>query len=358
MRYFGASFFVKKIDRDTSKYTNAANMNNTMIANKNTKYVLHSWVPIEKLDWDSLSTNPQAIDLLEANQDKINWYKLSKMPEAINILKNNTHRNLDWDYLSSQTWAIELLKNNIDKINWKLLSSNPAAIHLLENNQDKLDWTILKDNPAAIKIFEANSDKLRNNSGSFSFGTSRAFGFGTSSAFGGSCSGSNPKPIFDQMKTNLDNIAEYSNDQTMLKYIQDKLDWSCLSKNPNIFVNEEHQLEDLTKSQTINATKIAELNEQLDKFKYCQAMQDTAQNHTTMEICNRVESICKSIDTLDNNHECFERYILWNRSHEIVPMQHQMDSLQHQIDALQQKLFVMGSIITMLLAHMLYLSFE
>ncbi len=36
------------------------------------KYVLKDWVQKKKLDWDSLSSNPNAIELLKENQDKIN----------------------------------------------------------------------------------------------------------------------------------------------------------------------------------------------------------------------------------------------------------------------------------------------
>ena len=38
---------------------------------------LRDWIPIEKLKWYGLSTNPNAIHLLEQNMDKINWVWLS-----------------------------------------------------------------------------------------------------------------------------------------------------------------------------------------------------------------------------------------------------------------------------------------
>ena len=41
---------------------------------------LLDWVPLEKLDWDGLSSNPDAIHLLEKNPDKIDWYWLSMNP--------------------------------------------------------------------------------------------------------------------------------------------------------------------------------------------------------------------------------------------------------------------------------------
>ena len=51
-----------------------------------------------------LSRNPNAIDLLENNQNKIDWDFLASNPNAINLLKNN---NIDINY---QYWN-ELSKN-------------------------------------------------------------------------------------------------------------------------------------------------------------------------------------------------------------------------------------------------------
>jgi len=40
----------------------------------------------DKIDWEVLIRNPNAMNLLEANQDKINWHELSWNP-SIFILK-------------------------------------------------------------------------------------------------------------------------------------------------------------------------------------------------------------------------------------------------------------------------------
>jgi hypothetical protein len=111
------------------------------------------------VDWSSLSSNPDAIHLLEANKDKINWSNLSKNPNAIHLLEANKHR-IDWANLSKNPNAIHLLEANQDKINWANLSKNPNAIHLLEANQDKIDWSTLSKNPNAIDLLEANKDKI------------------------------------------------------------------------------------------------------------------------------------------------------------------------------------------------------
>ena len=55
------------------------------------RWKLRDWVPIEKLHWDYLSKNPNAIFLLESHFDEINWYMLSSNtnPLAIPILHKN-----------------------------------------------------------------------------------------------------------------------------------------------------------------------------------------------------------------------------------------------------------------------------
>ena len=39
---------------------------------------LRNWIDLEKLDWHSLSFNPNAIEILKKNEDKIDWYYLFK----------------------------------------------------------------------------------------------------------------------------------------------------------------------------------------------------------------------------------------------------------------------------------------
>ena len=47
---------------------------------------------------------------------------------------------ISWQWLSGNPNAIHLLEQNEDKINWDRLSGNPNAIHLLEKNMDKIHW--------------------------------------------------------------------------------------------------------------------------------------------------------------------------------------------------------------------------
>ena len=98
-------------------------------------FKLRDWVQSDKIDWEWLSRNPNAIHLLEQNLDKI-----------------------DWDVLSENPNAIHLLEQNFDKVDWGDLSDNPNAIHLLEQNLDKVHWRYLSNNPG---IFEYDYEEMK-----------------------------------------------------------------------------------------------------------------------------------------------------------------------------------------------------
>jgi hypothetical protein len=55
---------------------------------ENKHKVLLEWIPIEKLDWNMLSLNPNAIDLLNENDDKIFWHNMTFNPNVNKLLKN------------------------------------------------------------------------------------------------------------------------------------------------------------------------------------------------------------------------------------------------------------------------------
>jgi hypothetical protein len=233
------------------------------------KYVLLDWIDKDKLDWDCLSENSNAIDLLKENQDEINWKYLCLNPNAIELLKKNQDR-IKWEYLSANPNAIDLLKENIsrsdiywkyissnpnaidlikerieyensltkkeyndlyleDKINWNNLSGNPNAIDLLKENKDKINWLDLSTNPNAIDLLKENKDNI------IWFALSR-----------------NPNAIdlleerikyeksltdaqLDQLKNkiNWNNLSKNPNAIDLLKKNQDKINWDYLSQNPN-----------------------------------------------------------------------------------------------------------------------------
>ena len=153
-----------------------------------TKYVLKDWVLelddedygvyLDDIDWESLSSNPNAIDLLQKYSYKINWSWLSgnTNPRAIEMLKTHSHL-IDWRVLSANPAAIDMLKSKIekeskmnerqleklkDKIDWDMLSQNPnpEAIKILKANPDNINLDFLSANPAAIDILKANVDDI------------------------------------------------------------------------------------------------------------------------------------------------------------------------------------------------------
>ena len=73
--------------------------------------------------------------------DKVIWFNLSSNPNAIHILEQNLDK-VYWEWLSGNPNAIYLLEQNMDKVDWGELSRNPNAIHLLA----KLDTITMREN--------------------------------------------------------------------------------------------------------------------------------------------------------------------------------------------------------------------
>ena len=65
-----------------------------------------------------------------------------------------------WFHLSDKPDAIQLLEANQDEIDWDELSLNPNAIHLLEVNQDEINWDELSENPS---IFTYDYEQMTKN---------------------------------------------------------------------------------------------------------------------------------------------------------------------------------------------------
>jgi len=180
------------------------------------KYVLLDWIDKDKIDWDYLSSNSNAIDLLKKNQDKINWDYLSENPNAIDLLKNRIK------YEKSLTDAqFNQLEN---KINWQSLSKNQNAIKLLEKNQDKIYWYLLCKNPNAIDLIKERIEY-------------------ENSLTKEEYNDLDDKIIWNFLSENLNAIdlikerIEYENSLTKEEYnnlnYEDNIDWDYLSTNPN-----------------------------------------------------------------------------------------------------------------------------
>ena len=68
---------------------------------------------------------------------------------------------IDWEWLSRNPNAIHLLEQNLDKVDWCNLSRNPNAIHLLEQNLDKIYWGMLSYNPGIFEYYYEAMKKTR-----------------------------------------------------------------------------------------------------------------------------------------------------------------------------------------------------
>ena len=203
----------------------------------------------DNIDWDELSANPNAIELLTANQDKIYWSALSLNPNAIELLKANPEK-INWEMLSTNPNAIELLKSNIDEINWSALSVNPNAIDLLRENMDEIDWEEFMTNPNAIGLIKENLDEVIDNYGLYGLSANQnteaiellqKYPKYISEPAIELSGNPNPKAI-ELLRDNI-NIIDWrvlSRNPSLeaIKLLREhpkKIDWKLLSANPSIF---------------------------------------------------------------------------------------------------------------------------
>ena len=86
-----------------------------------------------------------AIHILEKNLNKVDWSSLSENPNAIPILEKNLNK-VDWKYLSRNPNAIPILERNLDKVNLYCLSINPNAHQILSS----LDYNKMIENTKSL----------------------------------------------------------------------------------------------------------------------------------------------------------------------------------------------------------------
>ena len=68
---------------------------------------------------------------------------------------------IDWSWLSSNEDAIPMLEQNMDKINWYILSFNRKAVHLFEQNPIRIHWELICMNPCAFHLFKLDYPAMR-----------------------------------------------------------------------------------------------------------------------------------------------------------------------------------------------------
>ena len=54
------------------------------------EYELRDWISCDKIDFDCLSSNQAAIDLLKINEEKINWASFSSNPMIFHHIPKQT----------------------------------------------------------------------------------------------------------------------------------------------------------------------------------------------------------------------------------------------------------------------------
>jgi hypothetical protein len=212
-----------------------------------TKYVLGSWIPINKLNGYGLSSNPNAVDFLEENRNMINWRELSSNPNAIELLKENPDK-IDWDLLSKNPDpnAIEMLKANPDRISWGYIAqnSNPKAMKLIEEEIKVNPTNIHFDNLAANETLEAIKlieDNLLNKNTIYQVSNSMRFwSILSRNSKAVKILKANPRKIhWDQLCSNKSTEAiQLLEEQMTNKWVDpvkiDKnISWLNLSSNPN-----------------------------------------------------------------------------------------------------------------------------
>ena len=163
------------------------------------KYVLRNWFPKDKIDWNALSKNSFAIELLKEkvqseknmtkeeynkleNNKKINWKYLSANECAIDILKQY-EKDIVWSYFcdNKNPRAFDMIKDRIEyermtpttseeeeeeymfhRIDWNRLAinENPKIIELVKENIKEIDWIYLASNPNAVQLLEEYNIEL------------------------------------------------------------------------------------------------------------------------------------------------------------------------------------------------------
>jgi len=126
------------------------------------KNELREGIPIEKLNWYFLSENPNAIDLIRErieNEKNLSNYEYKRMPlsskvswdnlsrntddEAIELLEEN-YDKINWQILSSNPNAIHLLE---ERVKYQLKLEEEDNLDSLET-KEKINWGSLSANPA------------------------------------------------------------------------------------------------------------------------------------------------------------------------------------------------------------------
>jgi len=111
----------------------------TLSGNPAAMHILNDPKYYEYIQWQTIVGNKNAVELVKNNLHMVEkyWFDICTQPHLMDIIEQNMDK-VDWDGLSQNYNAIHILEKNLDKIYWNKLSENYNAIHILEQNIDKI----------------------------------------------------------------------------------------------------------------------------------------------------------------------------------------------------------------------------
>ena len=151
----------------------------------------------DKIDWNLLSSNYAAINLLKENRDKIRYDYLSANEKAISLIRERIRKEkqlrvnaklledarkkrvaklikegktpTEADALVPHTKSF-LYGSNI--LNWVLINTNRKAINIVKENQDKIHLDYLLKNPSIFESDRGNKQLFNSKTSSIKWNTS------------------------------------------------------------------------------------------------------------------------------------------------------------------------------------------
>ena len=144
-------------------------------SNPNGHIIINKYIDMKYYDnminWDMIAINEKALHIIKKRLHYFNFsINICRNPSIIELLKNKSiNINLYSLCLNTNKYIINIIKKNINKLNqlnklkqyhWDNLSLNINTIDLLEKNKDKINWDNLSLNINAIDLLEKNKDKI------------------------------------------------------------------------------------------------------------------------------------------------------------------------------------------------------
>ena len=122
------------------------------------------------IDWKSISSNKGAMDIIKPNLQKIDISEFCENENEFFMFIIEKYKNydmdwvysVDWEKLSGNKYAMDLLITHMNYIYWKKLSKNENAVYLLKKNLKQIDWSELSKNKSknAIDLLKQNQKKI------------------------------------------------------------------------------------------------------------------------------------------------------------------------------------------------------